>query len=338
MPNSVQPPHAVPVEALDVESLAPNKHHRLTVHLSDDAMGRPIRVPLLVARGRRPGPVFGLCAALHGNELNGIPVLHRLFKEFDTERMRGTVVGVVVANVPGYLRHQREFNDGADLNHLFPGVEGGNMSQMYASRLFERVVRRFDAMIDLHTASFGRINCLYIRADLTNPDTALMAYRLRPQIILHNPPSDRTLRGAAQALGIPSITLEIGNPHRFQDRYIRQSRLGILTVLGDAGVLPKRRVTEGPPPILCDTSRWVYTDRGGLLRVLPDIMDRVDAQEKIAVQTNVFGDTVRTYLAPGPGIVIGRSHDPVGQAGARILHLGTIAADESKFVPRPSAT
>jgi len=336
MPTSLRPPDAIPVNELNVESLARNQHHRLAVHMGEDAMGRPIRVPLLVMRGKKPGPVFGMCAALHGNELNGIPVMHRIFREFQPERMRGTVVGIVVANVPGYVRHQREFNDGADLNHLFPGVADGNMSQLWAHRLLDRIVSRFHLMVDLHTASFGRINSLYIRADMTNPDTARMTYLIRPQIILHNPPSDRTLRGAAQSLGIPSITVEIGNPQRFQDRYIKQTRLGVLSLLGDAGVLPKRRLSEGPPPVLCSSSKWLYTDRGGLLRVLPDIMETVEKDERIAVQTNVYGDVVREYHAATPGIIIGRSVDPVGQSGARVVHLGRLAAEAHEFIPRES--
>ena len=33
----------------------------------------------MIARGKRDGPVLGLTAALHGNELNGIPLIQALF-------------------------------------------------------------------------------------------------------------------------------------------------------------------------------------------------------------------------------------------------------------------
>ena len=36
---------------------------------------------------------------------------------------------------------------------------------------------------------------------------------------------------------------------------------------------------------------------------------------------------IREYRSPFDGIVIGRSVNPVGQTGARILHLGRIAED-----------
>jgi predicted deacylase len=47
--------------------------------------------------------------------------------------------------------------------------------------------------------------------------------------------------------------------------------------------------------------------------------------EIIALQRNIFGDVICEYRAPEDGVVIGKSVNPVGQTGARILHLGTLA-------------
>jgi predicted deacylase len=158
-----------------------------------------------------------------------------------------------------------------------------------------------------------------------------MAYLQRPQIIVHNPPSDHTLRGAAMDLGIPAITLEIGDPQKFQPTYVRSSRIGLRAVLAAAGMLPRRPVSEGAEPVLCDHSSWMYTDRGGLLEVLPRPTERVTRGERVAILRNAFGDQIREYFAPEDGIVIGKSVNPVGQTGARILHLGGIATEEHDF-------
>lgn len=304
---------------------------RLYVDLVANGLAQDILLPVLVARGRKDGPVFGLTAAVHGNELNGIRVIHGLMHHIKPSTLRGTVVAVVVVNVPGLHRHQREFVDGGDLNHIFPGHEAGNVAEVYAHRVLDRVVNRFDYLVDLHTASFGRVNSLYVRADMTHAATATMAYLQRPQIIVHNPPSDYTLRGAAMDLGIPAITLEIGDPQRFQPSLVRSSRIGLRAVLAAAGMLPQRSAAEGPEPVLCQKSRWMYTDRGGLLEVLPRPTDRVTAGERVAILRNAFGDVIREYHAPEDGIVIGKSVNPVGQTGARILHLGSLAAPDHAF-------
>jgi predicted deacylase len=327
------------VDQLVIEDLPKGRRTRLYVALAHDGLGNPIRVPVVVARGERDGPVFGITAALHGNEINGIPVIHRLLERLDLKKLRGTVAAVVVANIPGYLMNQRNFIDGTDLNHIMPGKPDGNVAQIYSHRLIDRIVARFDYLVDLHTASFGRINSLYVRADMTDATTAQMAYLQRFQIILHDPPSDRTLRGAAMERGIPSITLEIRDPHRFQKEYIKRSLIGVRSVLGELGMTSKRQVSPGPPPVLCKGSDWLYTDHGGLLEVFPDLTEEVTQSQVVGRLSNIFGDVVREYRAPHQGVVIGKSVNPVAQTGSRILHLGVVAGNEKGlYLPRKEVT
>ena len=315
------------VDRFEPAELPTGRVTRLLVEVAHDALARPIHVPVLAARGSRPGPVFGLTAVIHGNELNGIPVIQRLFARLDPSVLRGTVAAVVVVNVPGYLNHERSFLGGWDLNHAFPGHDRGNAASVYAHRLLDRVVSRFDLLIDLHTASFGRVNSLYVRAAMTDAEPAPMAYLQRPQIIVHNPPSDHTLRGAAAERGIPAITLEIGNPQRFQREPVKRSLTGLRSVLAHHRMVRRRAVVPGPPPVLCERSYWIYTDHGGLLEVFPGVTDQVAEGDEIARLTNPFGDVIATYRSPEAGIVVGRSVNPVGQTGARVLHLGVPAVD-----------
>ena len=247
----------------------------------------------------------------------------RLFERIDPHQLRGTLVGVVVVNLPGYLNHRRYF-DQVDLNHQFPGREDGSSAQVYAHRLVDRVLRHFDYVVDMHTASFGHENSLYIRADMKNEMARRMALLQRPQIILDDPPSDRTLRGYADELGIPAITVEIGNPHRFQAEYIRRSLAGLRAVLAEVRMVPRRKPIEVPKAITCSSSQWLYTDHGGLLEVFPSVTHMVEEGEVIARLTNIFGDVLREYRAPTGGVIIGKSVDPVAETGARIVHLGRV--------------
>ena len=66
----------------------------------------------------------------------------------------------------------------------------------------------------------------------------------------------------------------------------------------------------------------MYTEKGGILEVFPHVADRVLKGEKVAKLVDVFGATIKTYVAPESGIVIGKSINPISQTGARILHLG----------------
>jgi hypothetical protein len=324
------------VDHLDLDRLEPGTLQRFRVDMVRDGMGEMIRLPMVVARGVSPGPVVGFTAAVHGNELNGVRAVQRLVAALDPPEMRGTVVAVPVVNVPGYLSNRREFNDNMDLNRMMPGNARGTNSQVYAHRFIERVIKRLDYLIDLHTASFGRINSLYVRADLRNPITARMAYLQHPEIIVHNENADGTLRGAAAALGIAAITVELGDPLRFQRARISSSVAGSLEVLRHLGVIHGQASESSDEPVVCGRSYWLYTERGGVLDVFPGLADRISAGERIARVSDIFGETVHEYTAPEPGIVVGKSVNPVNQAGSRILHLGVVGLPTG--FPDPSRT
>ena len=312
------------IEYLDVNATPKGETRYYWLKLISDGFGSPINVPVIVARGVEDGPVLGVTAAVHGNELNGIPVIQRLFNEVEAEELRGTIVGIPVVNIPAFIRKKRRFNDGVDLNHIMPGKQDGNVSQVYAYRFMESIVKHFDYLLDLHTASTGRINSYYIRADMELPMVRKMALLQNADIIVHNPPSDGTLRGAADDLNIPAITLEVGNPSTFQKRLIRSGLEGVHNVLCHLNMVDDEIVEAEKETVICSSSKWIYTDRGGLLTVNAELRQRVQRGEKIAELRNIFGTRIKEYFAPEDGIVIGKSVSPVNQTGGRILHLGII--------------
>lgn len=292
------------------------------LRLASDGMGNPMLVPLLVARGKHPGPVLGLTAAIHGDELNGIPVIQRLFGDLDVEELRGTIAAIPVVNLPGFNRQQRVFTDGRDINHLMPGRADGSASEVYAYRLVNRFLRQVNFVLDLHTASRGRVNSYYVRADMSQEATRQLALLQNPQLIVHNPPNDGTFRGTADELDIPAITLEVGNPGVYQKRLIRSGLVGVHNVLSHLGMTDDEILPPERPTILCKRSYWIYTETGGLLQVHVDLLERVTKGQHIASLRNVFGDLTQSYFAPEDGVVIGKSTSPVNQSGGRILHLG----------------
>lgn len=289
-----------------------------------DGFASPICIPVIVIRGQKEGPVLGITAAVHGNELNGISVIQRLVNEIDPAELSGTIVAVPVVNVPSYIRRKRRFNDGVDLNHIMPGKEDGNVSQVYAYRFFHRLVRHFDYLLDLHTASQGRVNSYYLRADMSDPVVKDLALLQNAEIIVHNPPSDGTLRGAADEIGIPAITLEVGNPNIFQKGMIKSGVLGIHNTLCYLKMIEEEIEQPEVSAVLCDRSKWIYTDTGGLLTVHVQLREHVKKGEKLATIRDIFGEIVKEYFAPEDGIVVGKSISPVNQTGGRILHLGLI--------------
>jgi hypothetical protein len=149
-----------------------------------------------------------------------------------------------------------------------------------------------------------------------------MARLQRPEIIVHNEAKDGTLRDAAMERNIPAITVEVGNPLRFQSRLIKRSRVGLLAILKHFGVIEKPEEHIDAEPVICGRSYWIYAQHGGLISVLREPTQHVEAGQEIARVHNVFGDLVATYCAPVAGVVVGRATNPICRTGSRILHLG----------------
>lgn len=318
------------VSSLDLAALPTGQVSKLSLALTSDAMGNPIEVPVLVAKGYAAGPTVGIVAAIHGNELNGIAAIHRLFEELDLANLKGNVFAVPGLNPAGILRHQREFEDGQDLNRLFPGKSNGNEAQQFAWAITEKLLPHFDILLDLHTASFGRANSMYVRADTTNKLLFALAKAQQPDLILHNEgtpsagaqPDGRTLRAEATARGIPTITIELGNPQVWQEEMIRRGADGLMRTLAFLGMTPgSLALPEGKIPV-CKKSYWMYTDRGGLLQVVVEPGQKVRQGQLLATLFNAWGEVICTYHAPEDGVIIGKSTNPAGSAGARIVHLG----------------
>ncbi len=312
------------INQINLASVPKGKVSRYWLHLVEDGMGVPVRLPLIIAKGFEDGKVLGLTAAIHGNELNGIPVIQRLFKEIDPLTLKGCVIGVPIVNVPSFLRKKRRFLDGVDLNHIMPGAENGNVSSVYAWRVVNKLLKHLDYLLDLHTASNGRINSYYIRADMGNPTVRKMALLQNPQIIVHNPPNDGTLRGAADDLGIPAITFEVGNPNLFQKGLIRDGLTGIHNLLSYLEMTDSDLEEISNETKICKNSYWIYSDLGGLLTVHPQVTEIVEKDQLIATVRNIFGDITKQYFSPEKGIIIGKSVSPVNQTGGRIVHLGIL--------------
>lgn len=316
------------VEELDIEAFPRGRITRARVRLMTDPLGDPVSIPVMVARGVQPGPVFGVTAAVHGNEVNGIPVIQRLFRDLDPSALAGTLVGVPVVSVYAFFESKRTFQEGFDLNRIMPGRSDGNVGQVYAHRFLTRVLTEFEFLIDLHTASFGRINSLYVRADLRHKKTRRMAMQMCPEIIVHNEARDGTVRDAAMDRGIPAITVEVGDPLRFQKAMIRDSVAGVRCVLSEFGMIEEPSDEPENEPVICGRSYWIYAQHGGLLDVLPDAADAVEKDQVLANVRDVYGDIVATYRAPEAGVIVGRSTNPICGTGSRVVHLG---------IPRPLA-
>jgi predicted deacylase len=239
----------------------------------------------------------------------------------------GTIVAIPIANPPGYVLNQRQFNDGVDLNRLFPGKKTGTCSSQFVYLFFNKIIKQLEYLIDLHTASSGRVNSLFVRADMNDPISSRLAFLQNPQIVCHQPKQDKSVRGAAASIGIKSIAVEIGNPYIFQKRFIKHALLGVVHIMSFLKMIPYDVETQDVVPALCSSHTWLHTDVGGLLTVYPPINTWVKKGQVYGVVHDIFGNVIKEYKAVKTSIIVGKATSPVNQTGDRMILFGVVEKD-----------
>ena len=119
----------------------------------------PIRLPLVVVHGRRPGPRLCLTAGVHAAEYPGIDAVMRTVQGLDPTELAGTVVAVPVVNPPMFQRRSGFLSpiDGLNLNRTAPGRADGTISEVLAHVLLNDVIGTCQYHIDCHGGDLGEI-------------------------------------------------------------------------------------------------------------------------------------------------------------------------------------
>ncbi len=302
------------------EPVAPGDRRRLSLRAGESFAGDAVDIPVLVVRGTTPGPTLCLVAGVHGDELNGIEIVRKVFEDLVPRELSGMLVGVPVANVHGLRRSSRYLPDQRDLNRFFPGHPGGSSASRIANALFESVVERCDLLVDFHTGSFQRTNLPQVRGDLASPRILELAKGFGIGEIVHSPGRAGTLRRAAADADIPAVTFEAGEPLRFQADEIGRG------VTGLRGLLASLRMTSGGAPRrphrIYYRSRWLRVNDGGIFLTERKLGDEVQVGDPLGTVTDPVTNERSTVIAPFRGRIIGMAVPQVVIPGFAAFHIG----------------
>ncbi|MDP4918707.1 MAG: succinylglutamate desuccinylase/aspartoacylase family protein, partial [Haliea sp.] len=53
-----------------------------------------LSISVQVVRGKKPGPAMFVCAAVHGDEINGVEIIRRILKDPHLDKLRGTLIAI----------------------------------------------------------------------------------------------------------------------------------------------------------------------------------------------------------------------------------------------------
>lgn len=283
-----------------------------------------VTIPVEVVRGKQPGPRLFVCAALHGDEINGVEVIRRLLRRRVLDRLRGTLVAVPIVNVFGFIQQSRYLPDRRDLNRSFPGSSKGSLASRMARQFMAEIVAGSDFGIDLHTGSNDRRNLPQIRVVPGDEEILSVALAFGAPVVLPNKALRGTLRAAAAKRGSEVLVYEAGEALRFDEASIRLGTNGIIRVMREIGMLPRLKKPRVRKSALAMGSRWVRASSGGVFRAEAELGDRVQKKDLLGMISDPFGAEETPVRAPVKGLIIGRLERPLVHRGEALFHLAKV--------------
>ena len=293
--------------------------------------GISTETPVLIVNGRQAGPTLCLTAAIHGDELNGIEMVRRVLHELDPEKLHGAVIGIPIVNLQGFRRGSRYLPDRRDLKRYFPGNPQGSSAARIAYSFFEEIILQCDTLVDLHTGSFYRTNLPQLRADLRYSEIKELTQGFGSIVVLHSIAAPGTLRRAATDAGIPTVTLEAGEPLRLQSAKVSQGVNGVFNLLNSLDMVNRIRLLGQPEPVFYE-STWVRADHGGILFAVVRLGQTVKVGEVLGTVTDPITNQQNLIYSPEDGRILGMALNQVVMPGFAAFRIG-IETDGLPDVP-----
>jgi len=314
------------------------------------------RLPVIIAQGHEPGPTLWLTANIHGAELTGLPVIHRVLTNELAGRLRGTIIALPTLNPAGIRTAARlPYYSQTDPNRLWPtewpipaGATVPGPYEQIVSRIFAQFAGRGDLALDLHNASIRSIPFTIVdrahsrgaidraRADALGARLDELARSFGISVVreavaeryvtqvLH-----RSVTGAfVNVLGIPALTIELGMTGAVDPGAVEAGVAGVHNALRWAGLLPG----DPEPMVACAVVEPGYpTKRDDSARVplsgiiVPQLLpgERFAAGQVLAEMVDIWGRPLAdgTISAPADGWLIGWGNGLAKYAGQNIASL-----------------
>ncbi|OYR82828.1 hypothetical protein DJ72_08540 [Halorubrum distributum] len=147
--------------------------------------------------------------------------------------------------------------------------------------------------------------------------------------------SSGMLRREATEAGIPTITLEMGEAHRFERELIDHALDGVRSVFAEYGVYEQetvrwpgwRTVIEG-----WSDKTWLRADTGGIVEMNHERGELVHEGETICRITNPFKTDETIVEAPFTGLLVGVLENPVVYPGNPLCHLVKLEGMQERII------
>lgn len=301
------------------------------------------RLALMSAKSKNDGPVVWLTGCVHGEEVGGIAIIQEIFKKLKKDPLiAGAVYAFPLMNPMGFEMVSRSIGvSGADLNRSFPGNPNGSLAERIADKIFTTIMQTKPTLVlDLHNDWTQSIPYTlidpYPGAQQKAAYDQVKEFAQKTGFVVINEQEDpddkeelkKTLSGSLLQVGIPSLTLELGEAYVVNEQNVREGMKAVWNILVHLGMvspIPQildYKLPEALKGKILHYSHQPLSSTSGIIRFMVKSGELVKKDQPIARIYNVFGKLRETLLAQRDGIVLGHSDSSVAIPGDPIVSFG----------------
>ncbi|MFC1586062.1 M14 family metallopeptidase [Fibrobacterota bacterium] len=291
------------------------------------------RLPFMMMKGRKKGPVLWLTGCMHGDEIGGTVVIHEIFKRLKKKLLCGAVFSFPLMNSSGFENMSRNISfSREDLNRSFPGDPKGTLAQRIAGKIFNAIIKTSPSLVvDLHNDWNKSIPYVLIDSGVKDQSlrpieeftSASGLLKVRDCDILQSSLTFNLIQK-----NIPAFTMELGESLIINEKNINYGINSIWNIL-----MKFRMVDESEPwfeygaPERFREGKLKYSahplsSSSGIIRFNKKPGESVRKGERVARVYNAFGKAIESITAPEEGIVLGTTDYAVAYPGAQVMAFG----------------
>ena len=319
------------IHNLDLTALPRNHRQAGWLELTSRADGGWWRLPIMTVTGAKAGPTLVVLAGVHGDEYEGVEAIPRVFNVVESAALAGTLVMLPICNMPAYEAGLRSSPvDGLNLARVFPGRHDGTITQRIAYWITEKLLKRADFLIDLHSGGVATeiptlIGYIHDLGELGQRSRAAADAFGVPIMWGHPLPlaPGRSL-SAAVALNVPCLYTEAPGGGYAQAQVVDLFANGVINVMKHLDMLP------GEPQYLPithhllgdgDLDTVISAPVAGYFRAEVGLLDVVEQGDRLGLIYDLLGQPVDEIKADKAGVVIMLRRIHRVHTGDGLVHL-----------------
>lgn len=291
-------------------------------------------LPITVLNGEKSGKTVLITAGIHGAEYVGIQSSIELAEHLKIEKIVGTVVIIKVVNRQAFeMRSGSDgFEDGVNLNRVFPGKETGSQMERLAYAIEKELFPCADFYIDLHSGdSYEQLTPYIYYAGIAEPDVVEISRKMAEQADVPYMVRSGVAKGGcynyAAYLGIPSVLIERGQMGGWTKEEVHSTRRDVRNILCCLGVYLGQKDYRNYYPLEVTDVSYQAATKMGMWYPYKKPGEMIRQGEVLGVVKDYEGRVLEVSRAEYDGVILYQTGSLQVKEGGPMIAYGKISKE-----------